>query len=157
MTPEEKRAAIAAFPNWRVAQYRAQRGRALLAACRDGDARKVEQILEEFPDLVEFRSPEGWTPLIVAAHGQKEDVVKVLLDNKADPNACGKKGTTVLMYAKSALLGQNEPDFTILEMLLKTGADPSRHDALGQDIFHYLHAAGDTVVADWLANQQAET
>lgn len=157
MTPEEKRAAITAFPDWRVAQYRAQKGSALLAACRDGDAAKVGRIVAAFPDLVEFRSPEGWTPLIVAAHGQNLDVVKVLMDNKADPNACGKKGTTVLMYAKSALLDQGTPDFSILEMLLEAGADPSRHDALGQDIFHYLQVAGDTVVADWLARQLAKT
>lgn len=155
MTPEQKRVAVSAFPDWRVAQYRAQKGRALLAACRDGDTATSERILGAIPDLLEFRCPEGWTPLIVAAHGQHQEVVQTLLALGADPNACGKKGTSVLMYAKSALLGQDAPDFTILEALLSAGADPSRHDAFGRDVFHYLQSQGDARIAAWLENRQA--
>ncbi|MGX1101543.1 ankyrin repeat domain-containing protein [Amorphus sp. MBR-141] len=157
MTLQQKRAAVEAFPNWRVAQYRAQTGRALLAACRDGDAAKVEKLLATIPDLIEFRSSEGWTPLIVAAHGQHRDVVHTLLARGADANASGRKGTTVLMYAKSALMGQDTPDFTILEALLEAGADPMRYDALGKDVFHYLRAKGDAAVTAWLASKQAST
>ncbi len=154
MPPEEKRRAVDAFLNWRVAQFRVQQGRALLAACGAKDPAKVERLLTTFPDLIEFRSPEGWTPLIVAAHGQKKDVVDVLLAHGADANACGKKGTTVLMYAKTALVGQAAPDLSILRALLDAGADPARHDALGKDIFHYLRASGDSEIATWLSNQQ---
>ncbi|MFB9149859.1 ankyrin repeat domain-containing protein [Roseovarius ramblicola] len=157
MTPQQKRAAVEAFPNWRVSQYRAQRGRALLAACRDGDADKAEKLLAAIPDLIEFRSAEGWTPLIIAAHGQHRGVVNALLARGADANASGRNGTTVLMYAKSALMGQDTPDFTILEALIEAGADPMRHDALGKDVFHYLWANGDTAVTAWLASKQAAT
>lgn len=155
MTPEEKRAALEAFPYWRTAQFRAQSGRVLLSACRDGNAARVEAILSTIPDLIEFRSPEGWTPLIVAAHGRHGNIVEVLLAYGADANACGKKGTTVLMYAKSALVGQDDPDFSILQALVDAGADATRHDALGKDIFHYLQAEGDTKIAAWLASAQA--
>lgn len=154
MPPEEKRRTVDAFSNWRVAQFRLQQGRALLAACGAGDLIKVERLLTAFPDLIEFRSPEGWTPLIVAAFGQKKDVVAALLARGADANACGKKGTTVLMYAKTAFVGQNVPDLSILRALLDAGADPARHDALGKDIFHYLRASGDSEIATWLSNQQ---
>lgn len=133
MTPEEKRRAVDSFSNWRIAQFRMQQGRALLAACGAGDPVKVERLLTAFPDLIELRSPEGWTPLIIAAYGQKKDVVAVLLARGADANACGKKGTTVLMYAKTALVGQDAADLSILRALLDAGADPARHDALGKD------------------------
>jgi hypothetical protein len=154
MTPEEKRCAIAAFPSWRATQFRLQQGRALLDACRKGDAIEVERLLTAFPDLVEFRSPEGWTPIIISAHGQKKEVVRVLIAFGCDVNACGKKGTTVLMYAKTPLVGQDAPDLSILRALLDAGADPARHDALGKDIFYYLGAKGDRVIGDWLAKQQ---
>lgn len=154
MTPEEKRHAVEAFAPWRVAQYRAQLGRALFAACRDGDAGKVARLLVTFPDLIECRSPEGWTPLIVACHAQHAFVVETLLAHGADANACGMKGTSVLMYAKTALLGQDAPDFTILQALIDAGADPSRCDAFGRDVFHYLQAEGDTTVTKWLASKK---
>lgn len=153
MTPDEKRSAIDAFSSWRTAQYRLQQGRILLAACRDGDTAMVERLLNTMPDLIEFQSAEGWTPLIIAAHGQKKEVVAALLTRGADANACGKKGTTVLMYAKTALVGQAGPDLSILQALLDSGADPMRHDALGKDIFYYLQAKGDNTIAPWLAKQ----
>lgn len=154
MTPEEKRRAVSVFSSWRTAQFRLQKGRKLLAACRAGERVEVEHLLNEFPDLTEFRSSEGWTPLIIAAHGQKKEVVSALLERGADPNACGKKGTTVMMYAKTALVGRDSPDLSIMRALLDAGADPTRHDALGKDIFHYLRAEGDSVLSDWLANWQ---
>jgi phosphoribosylglycinamide formyltransferase-1 len=154
MSPEEKARAVDAFANWRVAQYQSQNGRALLTACGDGDVTTVERLLSTFPSLIEFRSPEGWTPLIIAAHGQKKDVVGALLAHGADANACGKMGTTVLMYAKTALVGLEAPDLSILQALLNSGADSSRHDALGKDVFHYLRAGGGGKIADWLAKQQ---
>ena len=58
------------------------------------------------------------------------------------------------MYAKTSLVGQKEPDLSILKALLNSGADPARHDALGKDVFHYLRAGGDSKIADWLAKQQ---
>jgi len=48
MTPEEKRAAVETFPNWRIAQCRAQHGRALLSACHQGDAATVGEPTDEF-------------------------------------------------------------------------------------------------------------
>jgi ankyrin repeat protein len=155
MNPDQKRAATRAFATWRAEQYRAQMGRRLLAACQSGDTAEAQRMLAKIPDLVEFRSPEGWTPLILASFGQHCDVVKALLHAGADPNACGKNGTTVLMYAKTALIGQTSPDFGILRALIEAGADPWRHDALGKDIFHYLQAKNDTVISQWLANEQA--
>jgi len=155
MTPDQKRAAINAFADWRAEHYRAQVGRRLLAASQSGDTAEAERLLAKNPELVEFRSPEGWTPLILASFGQHRDAVKALLRSGADPNACGKNGTTVLMYAKTALIGQAAPDFEILRALIEAGADPSRHDALGNDIFYYLQAKDDTVISQWLANKQA--
>lgn len=157
MSSEEKRQSITRFPDWRAAQYRAQNGRALLAACKTGKLRDVERILMAIPDLIEFRSPEGWTPLIVSAFHQYKDVVAFLLSAGADYNAAGRNGTTVLMYAKTALVGQSAPDFTILKALFDAGADPNRCDMRGRDIFYYLSKDGDESISAWLRKHGART
>lgn len=154
MSPEEKRRAVEAFTFWRSAQFQMQRARSLFTACSAGDCATIEILLEAFPDLIEFRSPEGWTPLIVAAHASKRDAVAVLLARGSDPNACGRNGTTVLMYAKTALIGHDKPDLSILRALLNAGADPLRHDAFGKDVYYYLRAEGDRVISNWLASQK---
>lgn len=150
MKSEEKRCAVATFPSWRATQFRLQQGRALLEACCTGDVTKVEQLLRSSPDLIEFRSPEGWTPLIMAAYSQNKEVISVLIALGADVNACGRNGTTVLMYAKTALLGQEVPDLSPLKALLDAGADVARHDSKGRDIFYYLQEGGDSKIAGWL-------
>ena len=154
MKSEEKRCAVATFPSWRATQFRLQQGRALLEACCSGEAIKVEQLLISGSDLIEFRSPEGWTPLIVAAYHQNKEVISVLIALGADVNACGKNGTTVLMYAKTALLGQEEPDLSSLKALLDAGADVTRRDSKGKDIFYYLQEGGDSKISDWLRKQR---
>ena len=147
MEPDEKRAVLERFTAWRSAQYLQQQTRALFAACEVGDAEAIEQALAIHPHLLSARTAKGWTPLIVAAFNQNIDAVRILLERGADPNDCGRNGTTVLMYAKTALLDTIDPDFALLDILLDAGAEPLRQDAVGRDIFYYLDAAGDTSIS----------
>jgi uncharacterized protein len=67
----------------------------------------------------------GYTALMVASERGRPDIIKLLLDHKADPNAAGRDGTTALMLAAE----NNQPE--IVKLLIGRGADPSRQDNNG--------------------------
>jgi ankyrin repeat protein len=67
----------------------------------------------------------GYTGLMAAAERGRLDIVKLLLDHKADPNAAGRDAGTALMLAAE----NNQPE--IIKQLLARGADPNRQDNNG--------------------------
>jgi uncharacterized protein len=67
----------------------------------------------------------GYTGLMAAAERGRVDIVKLLLDHKADPNAAGRDAATALMLAAE----NNQPE--IVKLLLDRGADPNRQDHNG--------------------------
>ncbi|MGP9791520.1 ankyrin repeat domain-containing protein [Roseinatronobacter sp. NSM] len=156
MCPEAKRASLLRLPEWVARRYLDQQARRLIAAIEGNDPDMVQAVLDHHAELVAHRTPEGWTPLIVACHHQRKAIARLLLERGADPNlGGGRNGTTPLMYAKTALVGQSPPDTGLLELLLSHGAGIDRTDALGRDIFFYLEQAGaDTLVA-WLKSRKA--
>lgn len=108
---------------------------ALFTACRDGKIEEVSLLLDR-AGTTEYRSPEGWTPLIVAAFNGHSSLCLALLARGADVNACNHKGTSVLMYAKSAVIRTG--DLAILDILLHAGANAGHRDILGLSIYDYL-------------------
>jgi len=139
MAVSEKLDCLKTFPLWRAEQYRRQLHEELINACEKGEKEKVQQILGEAGTLIEMPNDKGWTPLIVAAFHQKIEVVQLLLELGAEPNKGGLNGTTPLMYAKTSLINMENPDFRILDELVKHGADPKRTDAFGKDIYFYIN------------------
>ena len=102
------------------------------------DMVEVIRLLIDAEADVNFRNEgdnryEGWTPLMFASSlpplssssEYKLDIVKMLLEANADPNARDNKHWTVLMIA-SANLNPNDPaSEDIVEELLKKEADPN--------------------------------
>lgn len=141
MTPDEKWATLLQFPTWRAARVLAQAAEQLHKACREGDIKAARTLLAQTGrGILEARTAEGWTPLILACHGQHVELAQLLLEQGADPNATGAKGTTVLMYAKTALMSQETPDVSLLDMLIDKGADPARCDMFGKPVLSYVEA-----------------
>ena len=156
MPRERKAVAIEGFSRWRDGQARRQAGEKLIKACSLGARAAVADILSDFPELIEFRSLEGWTPLVVAAHREHTAIVRHLLDLGADANARGERnGTTVLMYAKTPLLHRPDRDFAVLDALLSAGADIDARDRFGRTVFDYVLEAGDTELCAWLEKRRA--
>jgi ankyrin repeat protein len=143
MTPDEKWQILLDFPAWRAQQVVFQAAKRLFAACEAGRLAEVAKYLDRFPELLEHRTPEGWTPLIVAAFRQQKEVVAELLDRGADPNATGKNGTTVLMYAKTAILKGETKGMDLLDLLIARGADSSRQDKFGRAVLDYVKDSKD--------------
>jgi folate-dependent phosphoribosylglycinamide formyltransferase PurN len=147
-----KLAALEGFASWRSQTYVRQKGKALLEACKIGDVPHVVRILADVPGLLEFRGPESWTPLIVAAFNQQSGVVRELIERGANVNATNHKGTTVLMYAKTAILNQPEADYALLRTLIKAGAEIGWRDRLGRSVVEYVDDAGDARLKNWLSS-----
>ena len=83
----------------------------------------------------------GWTPLIYAATGGHEPVVRYLLDQGARIDAPSPNGTTALMMAV------REHRVDVAELLLSRGADPLRRNDAGLSALQYAEQGNETELA----------
>lgn len=143
MSALEKYEVLSRFSGWRDRVLNRQRIGKLFSACAEGNSSIVVSLLKESPSLVNVRNDRGWTPLIVACHGQHVPLVASLLELGAAPNLANLKGTTPLMYAKEKLLNDPKADYQILDLLIEAGADLSALDCFGKSVVDYIRAHND--------------
>jgi len=74
---------------------------ALLVASFSGDAGVISSLLGQGANI-NARSPESKTPLMIAAEGGKEEAVRVLLQNMANPYSEDSTGATAANLAEQA-------------------------------------------------------
>merc|ERR1719361_1692033 len=94
-------------------------------AAKMGDLKAVQQFLDKGRPL-DVQDSKGITPLGYAIGANRIAVVKLLLDNRANPFAVDSSGNSGLHYA--AGYGRKE----LLEYLLKVGANVNQPNAQGQ-------------------------
>lgn len=140
---KEKVEILQKFPSWTVEQYLVQQYNKLLSHIRSEELECADRIMQHHPSLLHRRSKESWTPIIIAAHHGSLPMVKLLIKHGANPNDAGARGTTVLMYAKTAALHTDSGEYPLLEYLMSVGAAPERTDALGKTVADYCLEAGD--------------
>jgi mono/diheme cytochrome c family protein len=87
----------------------------LIGLIRDGQAARINEVLQRSPRAAALHGPQGSTPLLSAALYGDAALVKRLLAAGADPNARTITGATALMWAV--------PDVAKLQLLLDAGAD----------------------------------
>jgi hypothetical protein len=85
---------------------------------RAGDAATVAGYVDRGVP-VDLTNAKGDTLLLLAAYHEHPDLVRALLERKADPNRVSGRGQTALV---AAVFRQN---LGIVEALLDAGADPS--------------------------------
>lgn len=73
---------------------------ALMFACTGPDVGLVSLLLRRGANVNDIDSHESWTPLMFAAAEGHRDVVQLLLDSKADPNAADIDGETSAYFAR---------------------------------------------------------
>ena len=108
-----------------------------LEAAAAGHADRLRHLLDADPEARHARTPEGFTPLGLAAFLGGPDVVRVLLEHGADPDddADNQFGVRPVNAAAAA------HDHATMRLLLDAGADP---DARQQGGFTPLHSAAHT-------------
>eukprot|EP00933_Yihiella_yeosuensis_P032741 TRINITY_DN2637_c0_g1_i2.p1 TRINITY_DN2637_c0_g1~~TRINITY_DN2637_c0_g1_i2.p1 ORF type:complete len:290 (-),score=75.80 TRINITY_DN2637_c0_g1_i2:332-1132(-) len=94
-------------------------------AAKNGDLKAVQEYLEKKKPL-DAQDQKGITPLGYAIGANRIAVVKLLLDNRANPYAVDSSGNSGLHYA--AGYGRKE----LTEFLLKVGTSVSQANAQGQ-------------------------
>ncbi len=100
----------------------------LVQAVNENDFIKIQNVLKENSELVNFQEPIfGTTPLMWAVSSEKYQSAKALLDNGADPNIISKIGTTALFRAVSFSWDdtQANEDPKFVKLLLDYKADPN--------------------------------
>lgn len=106
----------------------------LFIAIEKGSVQDVDRLVR-IPKVLNVQNKYGWTPLIVAIYNNNKDIVKTLLMSGADLNICNFKGTTPLMYAKSAFVKTNDPE--IIKLLLDFGVDIYQTDYDKKNVLDY--------------------
>lgn len=100
----------------------------LVQAVSENDVIKIQNVLKENSELVNFQEPIfGTTPLMWAISSGKYQSAKALLDNGADPNIISKTGTTALFRAISFSWDdtQANEDSKFVKLLLGYKVDPN--------------------------------
>ncbi len=85
----------------------------------EGDIKLVQEALKEKAD-VNYKNIYGFTALMIAADNGHESIVKLLLENGADPDLQNDEDDTALILAASHRCRHDN----IVELLLDGGANP---------------------------------
>lgn len=121
-------------------------------ACAVGLLQHLEMMIDHKPDIVEEWSSNGFTPLGIATHFNKEDIVRLLLTNKADPNTPSRNGYHV--YPLHTALSNNNGN--ISKMLIEAGAEVNIHQNGGIRPIHIAAQHGNIDLIIILLEQGAD-
>jgi len=115
------------FPSWRALKAEVERRESsqvgeFVEACGKGDVRRARRMLAKDPTLaravVPGRPHEGWTVLHEAARRARANIVRLLLEHGADPNAREAGDNTYPLHWAAA-----NGNLPILRALLDAGGD----------------------------------
>jgi len=142
------------FLRWRDCQVNEQESieECFFNLCKKGDLAKIKILITSHSYLLHCKNSEGWTAIIISTFWQRLEVVRYLIGIGANPNDTGRKGTSVLMYAKTKLLNCSNPDLSLIKFLLESGANINQKDCFGENIFYYLNIKSNPakIIRDYL-------
>jgi len=122
----------------------------LLDAARYGDLEDVQAILKENPGLVDYQDEYGSSPLLMAAGNGHCDVIKVLIEHKANINSSNSSQNTPLHWA--ALNGHLEA----VKLLIAAGADVTTKNFRKRTALEEALDRNHTPICDLLAKRESE-
>ena len=106
----------------------------LFLACKNGSSELINRLLQ-IPKIIDVQDENGWTPLIIAIYNNQKEIVKTLLMNGANLSICNFKGTTPLMYAKSAYVKYKDPE--IIKLLISLDVNIYQKDYTNKNVLDY--------------------
>lgn len=109
---------------------------ALHAASSSGNEDVINFLLEEGLNI-DYPTPEGWTPLFIAARDGQSEAAKLLVFRGADLNIQTDRGATALLMAITQEYPSETDRNSLLEYMLKRGADPNLADGNGFSPLYY--------------------
>lgn len=124
----------------------------LFEASAFGDTKRVEELLATNRSLVEVHSPDGFTPLHLAAFFNQPAVARLLLENDAPVNDVSGNAMTVMPLHSSVAAGNYE----VSELLVGNGADVSAAQQGGYTPLHQAAQNGDERIVRLLLENDAD-
>lgn len=118
-----------------------------------GRTRGLEELLAAEPELACSWSPDGFTPLHLAAFFGHEDAARTLLEHGADANVVARHATLEVAPLHSAAAGGHA---SIVQLLLEAGADPNARQGGGFTPLHSAAQNGDRESAEALLERGAD-
>ncbi len=120
-------------------QYVDQTFNALHAAASGGNEDVILFLLDQgLP--IDARTPQGWTPLYVAARDGQAEAAKLLVFKGANLNIQSALGATALTMVVTQPFETEKARLELLEYMLKRGADATLADTYGHTPMHYAKA-----------------
>lgn len=128
----------------------------LFEAAAVGRLDRVMELLEESPPSVNAVSPDGFSPLGLAAFFGHPNVVAYLIERGADVNAASKNPMRVCPLHSALAHRQPEVSLAIAEMLVAHGADVNARQAGGWTPLHQAAIHGQVDLATLLLDHGAD-
>lgn len=117
-----------------------------------GDTSRLTRLLDDDPDLPRERSPDGWTPLHLAAFLGRPGAVELLLERGAEleVRSTNQMRNTPLHAAVAG------GDRAIIRRLLDAGADVDARQHAGYTVLHAAAKHGDRELVDLFLDRGAD-
>ena len=127
----------------------------IFEASAAGELGRARQLVEEDGTAVNATSPDGFSPLGLAAFFKQRDLVRYLLSRGADPAPASRQGGFTPLHSAVAT-DAGACDVAIVRMLLDAGADPNARSQSGGTPLHTAAFTGDLEVATLLLSRGAD-
>ena len=127
---------------------------ALHAAASSGDEDVINFLIDQ-GIAIDSQTPEGWTPLFIAARDGRAEAAKLLVFRHAQLNIPSDLGATALLMAATQPYPSEEERLSLLTYMLKRGADPNRVTQSGHPPLYYAAADENLPVVELLLENGA--
>jgi len=124
-------------------------------ASATGDLKRVRELVESDRSLANAISPDGFSPLGLAAFFKRRELVRYLLARGADVAPASRQGGFTALHSAVAT-DTGACDGEIVLMLLERGADPNARSQSGGTPLHTAAFTGDREVAGRLLARGAD-
>ena len=128
----------------------------IFEAAAAGDLGRTRELLARDPALVDACSADGFSPLGLAAFFGRPEVLKLLLNEGADPNSPSRNAMRVTPLHSAAANREPELSLRMVEVLLRSGADPNVRQHGGWTPLQQAAAHGRSQMVDVLISHGAD-
>jgi ankyrin repeat protein len=125
-------------------------------AAATGDLDRLKALAAEDTELIGSYSPDGFTPIGLAAFFGRKDVLDFLLQHGADPNAASKNQMRVTPLHSAVAHRDPEIATAMVESLLSNGAKVNIAQDGGWTPLHQAAAHGQMEIMELLLDRKAD-
>jgi ankyrin repeat protein len=114
-------------------------------AVKKGYFNVTKALIEKAPHLINSTNNQHWYPLHIAVYNNNSNILKLLLEKEADPNALARylnENSTVQLFVSALNMAAEEGYIGCVNSLLKHGAKINHQDSKSNTALHYTARTG---------------